>query len=79
MKVTIITMYRGHDAEIFVQAVEGELTAAQKDQWQKAHSCDSHFVGDEDDKNSMFFRVLTPLNGSETHSLMNVDQANYPG
>lgn len=74
LKVTVITMYRGHDAEMFTQVVEGELTAAQRDAWRKAHSCDDHFEGDEDDYNNMFFRILMlrpEILG--TCDLMNVD------
>lgn len=56
MVVTIITMYRGHDAETFVQVVEGELTDKQKTKWRKAHNCDE-FCDDEFDENNMFFQT----------------------
>ena len=33
MRVTVITMYRSSDAELFTQVVEGELTDEQKEEW----------------------------------------------
>ena len=58
MKVTVITMYRARDAEMFTQVVEGELTDEQKEEWRKAHKCDEHDPDPEDDgdtPNNMFF------------------------
>ena len=76
MKVTVITMYRARDAEMFTQVVEGELTDEQKEEWRKAHKCDEHDPDPEDDgdtPNNMFFRVLEVLPNEGTASLLNVD------
>jgi len=74
--VTVITMFRGYDAEIFTQVVAGELTEKQRDAWRKAHFCDQHcnVSEEEDGYNSMFFRAIrvqTPEAGT-TH-LINVN------
>lgn len=75
--VTVITMYRAHDAEMFTQVIEGELTAEQRDEWRKVHFCDQHSGKDEDDWdgiNNMFFRVIrvrAPETGTAT--MVNVD------
>jgi hypothetical protein len=71
--VTVITMYRGVDAEFFVQVVNGSLSAAQRDEWRKAHLCDDHYPEDEDDQNSMFFRELLVKDKGKLHDLDNVD------
>lgn len=77
MKVTVITMYRADDAEIFTHVVEGELTAEQKKAWRKAHSCDEFAEQDEvlllDFPNNMFFRVLDVSSSQEPCGLLNVD------
>lgn len=77
MLITIITMYRGHDAEMFVHAVKGTLTAEQRDAWRKAHYCDDHFEGrfegDEDDMNNMFFRTLTLDEVGEPCTILTAD------
>ena len=75
LTVTVITMYRGHDAEMFTQVVEGEMTAEQMDEWRKAHFCDQHGdVDEDDDYNNMFFRII-PLHSQATEvtDLLNVD------
>ena len=61
--ITVITMYRGSDAEMFVQAVEGELTLSSRDAWRQAFRCDEYHCSEEygcDDCNNMFFRTLDP-------------------
>lgn len=74
MKVTVITMYRSHDAELFTQVVEGELTAEQMDAWRQAHSCDEYDPLERDeDPSNMFFRVLDVLPNEGTADLLNVD------
>ncbi len=73
MLVTIITMYRGHDAETFVHAVRGTLTDEQRDEWRKAHECDGHYDGDEDDMNNMFFRTMHLGENNEISGLKNAD------
>lgn len=76
MVVTVVTMYRGQDAETFVQVVEGELDEDQRDAWRKAHFCDQHchVSEDHDNYNNMFFRVMrvrAPEAGTAT--MVNVD------
>ena len=44
--LTIVSMYRGHDAETFCQVVDCEMTDEQKAAWRKAHNCDEHYEGD---------------------------------
>ena len=65
LKVTIITMYQGRDAETFVQAVDGELTDEQKSEWRKEYFCDEfddmEDKEDDYDVNNMFFRVVEVL------------------
>ena len=79
MRVTVITMYRSSDAELFTQGVEGELTDEQKEEWRKAHRCDEHDLEPDDDcPNNLFFRVLDVLPGdwktaSAPPCLLNVD------
>ena len=76
MKVTIITMYRARDAEMFTQVVEGELTDEQKDKWRNTHECDEHDPDpvDGDCPNNMFFRVLEVLpNSKVANHMLNVD------
>lgn len=74
MKVTVITMYRGYDAEMFTQVVEGTLTEEQRGEWRKVHGCDEHFRGDEDETNNMFFRELEVAPNEGTTELVNVDE-----
>ena len=73
--VTIITMYRGHDAESFVQAVKGKMTDEQKDTWRKAHACDDYHPGGQDDEDlsNMFFREVELLESGTTSDLLNID------
>ena len=77
MRVTVITMYRSNDAELFTQVVEGELTDEQKEEWRKAHRCDEHDLEPDDDcPNNLFFRVLDvlPNRGNDIYErLLNVD------
>lgn len=78
MKVTVITMYRGYDAQMFCYVVEGELTPEQKIEWRKRHECDEFCDSDDEDQNNMFFRV-TKIGGSgEPTRLLNVDGEQYP-
>ena len=73
MLITVITMYRGHDAEMFTQAVVGRIDENERSKWRKAHGCDEHFPNDED-MNNMFFRELEILpNGKTPTNLLNVD------
>ena len=79
--ITVISMYRGYDAETFVQVVNGTLTDDEKDAWRKSHKCDVHHCDDEDicdDHNNMFFRTLVP-SGPEPTDLLNVDGERHPG
>ena len=72
--LTVITMYRGWDAEMFCQVVEGELTDDQKSEWRKKHNCDEHYEGNEDDLNNMFFCVHAGANPADTVlNVVNVD------
>lgn len=77
LKVTIITMYQGRDAETFVQAVDGELTDKQKSEWRKEYFCDE--FDDMDDKeddfdvNNMFFRVVKVLSNDGLGELLPAD------
>ena len=74
MALTVITMYRGKDAETFVQVVEGVLTDEQKEEWSRAHCCDDHYDGDEDDMNNMTFCVIEqPLPNGTVGDLLNID------
>jgi hypothetical protein len=78
--ITIITMYRGHDAEMFVQAVKGELSDEDKKKWREGHKCDEFHCDDEvlcDDHNNLFFRLLDIKNSPEPTGLKNVDGENY--
>lgn len=59
--LTLITMYRGFDAEIFTQVVEGRLTPEQRSNWRKAFQCDEHYNGPEDDENAMWFREFETI------------------
>ena len=57
--VTVISMYRAHDAEMFVTVVEGSLSDEDKDGWRKSHSCDDHATTKDDDKvSNMGFREI---------------------
>ena len=58
---TLITMYRGWDAEIFTQVVEGRLTPEQRSKWRKAFNCDEHYDGKPDDENNMWFREFEDI------------------
>ncbi len=73
---TVITMYRGHDAEMFTQVVGGKLTEEQRRAWRDAHGCDQEDA-DEDDYdniNNMFFREITALvPNDKLADLLNVD------
>jgi len=71
-KVTVVTMYRGHDAETFVGVVEGKLTDEQKDAWRKTHKCDQYGPKEPDDENNMGFRVVHTLHRSQTGDLKNI-------
>jgi hypothetical protein len=73
--VTVITMCRGYDAEMFCQVVDGPLTDEQKDKWREAHSCDAFYPedADPDDMNNMFFREVEILPVEKTADLLNVD------
>jgi hypothetical protein len=70
---TVITMYRGHDAEMFCHVVQGELTEAQRAEWRKTHDCDGEVADDDDHLNNMFFRTVKPLLPGEMADLFNVD------
>lgn len=59
--LTLITMYRGWDAEIFTQVVEGRLTPEQRSKWRKAFNCDEHYDGKPDDENNMSFREFQDI------------------
>lgn len=76
--VTVITMFRGSDAEIFVQVVYGELTDDQKDEWRKAHSCDDYYKPEDpedwDDVRNMFFRVLEIRENDYNYELLNAGE-----
>ncbi len=72
-KITIITMYRGRDAETFVHAVIGRMTAKEKRAWRKEHECDSFYKGDEDDRNSMFFCETTVTQAGRPCVMHNAD------
>ena len=78
--ITVISMYRGHDAEQFVQIVEGELNEEQRAAWRKAHFCDEFYKGEDfswgdgEDMNNMFFRTFTkPVPNNQIDGLLNVD------
>lgn len=72
---TVITMWRGRDAAIFIQLVAGRLTEEQRQKWRETHDCD---IQDEDDHNDMFFREFeTPVPNGETDSLLNADGDTY--
>lgn len=76
LKVTIITMYQGRDAETFVAAVDGELTEDQQTAWRKEYFCDEFFDNEEndpDDINNMFFRVVKVLVNDEIGDLLTAD------
>jgi hypothetical protein len=79
MKITVITMYRGYDAELFVHVVEGPLTEELKESWRKSHKCDQFhcdsdpIIDDCDDHNNLFFRELEVCKSSAPCSLKNVD------
>ena len=77
LTVTIITMYQGKDAETFVHAVEGELTAEQQTAWRNEYFCDEFFdeeESDPDDMNNMFFRTVKVLpNNDEIANLLVAD------
>lgn len=71
---TVITMYRGHDAEMFTQVVAGKLTEQQRRAWRDAHGCDLDGDEDEDDTNNLFFREITALvPNDKLADLLNVD------
>ena len=75
--ITVITMYRGYDAEMFVRVIQGNLTEDEVDEWRKSHKCDEYHCDNDDtcdDHNNMFFRKLrvrSPATG--TCDLVNVD------
>jgi len=77
LKVTIITMYQGRDAETFVQAVDGELTDEQKSEWRKEYFCDEfddmEDKEDDFDVNNMLFRVVKVLVNDEIGGLLSAD------
>jgi hypothetical protein len=77
--VTVITMYRGHDAEVLVQVVEGRLTDEQKRAWRDAHGCDLPGEEDsDDDVNNMFFREFdAPVPNDQAADLFNADGETY--
>lgn len=80
--VTIITMYRGWDAEMFVQAVRGKLSTTDKEKWRKSHKCGTYHCANEDvcdDHNDMFFLELIPKQLPEPTGLNNIDGELYPG
>lgn len=59
--VTVITMYRASDAEMFVHVVDGQLTAEQREAWRKGHLCDDFCPEEEEDDgcvNNMCFREI---------------------
>jgi hypothetical protein len=71
--ITVISMYRGYDAENFVQIVEGKLTKKQKAAWRKGHLCDEFYKGDGDDTNNMFFRYFAKaVPNAQLADLLNV-------
>lgn len=76
MTVTIITMYRGWDAETFVQVVDGPLDTIMRDEWKKSHSCGRFHCDDKyncDEHNDMWFREMKIKDCTKVHKLMNVD------
>lgn len=80
MLVTIITMYRGRDAEIMTNVVEGRLTKKDRQAWRKAHLCDEFYPAneDEEDINNMFFRELETGTDHKPAALWNVDGEQHP-
>lgn len=74
LKVTIITMYQGCDAETFVAAVDGELTDEQKTEWRREYLCDEFDDSiSDDDVNNMFFRLVKVLANDEIGDLLIAD------
>ena len=74
--ITVMTMFRGEDAEIFVQVVEGRLTPEQRAAWRAAHQCDVEEDGDGD-SNNMFFREFErPLPNCGLADMYNADDHN---
>lgn len=77
MIVTVITMYRGRDAESFVWVVRGPLTSEQHDTWRKRFKCDSYYKGNPCDVNNMFFRQMDMGHSQKPPQAMkNVDGEN---
>jgi len=70
--VTVITMYRGCDAELFTQVVSGSLNQEERTKWRKMHKCDE-YCHDVDDVNNMFFREIEINSDHEPTDLLNVD------
>ncbi len=81
MIVTVITMYRAHDAEMFTQVVEGSLTDAQRQEWRDAHDCDGEAAEDafsDELPNNLFFRELVVMPNTGVAMIKNVDGEEYP-
>lgn len=77
--VTVITMWRGHDAETFVRAVDGKVSHSQRCEWRKAHNCDQYYDGPEDDLNNMCFREMEVLPNEDVYEPWNNDLLNIDG
>lgn len=72
--VTVITMYRGDDAEMFTQVVDGSLTSEERQKWRDAHNCDQPGDDEMEDRSNMFFREFDkPLSAGKTSDLHDVD------
>jgi hypothetical protein len=77
--ITVITMYRGSDAEMFTQVVQGRLTPEMRKEWRQRHQCDlplDHPDADDTDASNMFFREFEqPLVSGAfgMYSVYNVD------
>ena len=72
--VTVITMHRYWDAEVFTSVVNGVLTGEEMDAWRKSHNCD----GEDDSLNSMSFTTLELLQSHKPIDLENVDEETHP-
>jgi hypothetical protein len=74
MKVTVITMWRGRDCEIFVAVVEGVLTDEEKKAWRQSHKCDEFYTDKVEDENYMHFGVRDVLKSKEPSTLTNASE-----
>ena len=79
--VTVITLHRVCDDEIYTQVVCGRLDDEQREEWRRTYSCDEYSIGNTalgEDGNVMYFRELLIKQGRGNHGLINVDGEGYP-